>query len=519
MSKVKILLILTIFTLTSCSPKIKTNLDLVPLIPIPNNSTSLGTSFVVKEKTKLSFDKSNKDLKLISKNFRKVWKVVSSYDLSSDQAHSEILIEIDNSKITDEEAYILEISKNNIKLIGSSSEAVFRGVKTLEQLLRLQYLTKSIDKPITIPTGIISDKPKYSYRGSMLDVARHFFSVDDVKNYIDLLAMYKFNYLHLHLSDDQGWRIEIKSWPNLTEHGGSTEVGGSSGGFYTQSEYMEIVEYALQNYITIIPEIDIPGHTNAALASYSELNCNNKPTKLYTGTEVGFSSLCLEREETFKFLDDVIREITNLTPGPYFHIGGDETHATSEQDYLVFIKSTLEIVKKYGKTGMGWADIAKAQIPQSTLIQYWSRTDKDSIRNEKGIQEVLIGTDKGANIVMSPANLSYMDMKYNDSTKLGLTWAGIINIKKGYDWLPENLIPVNKNRILGIEAPLWTETAKNFNELTFLAFPRIIGYSEIGWSQTSQRKWIDYKKRLAQHGKLLKNLSIVFYESPMIDWK
>ena len=518
MSNLRILFIL-FFIFTSCSPKIKTNLDLVPLIPIPNSSTSRGASFVITEKTKLSFDKSNKDLKLISQNFREVWRSITSYDLSLDQTRSEILIEIDNSKLTDKEAYVLDISKNNIKLIGSSAEAVFRGIKTLEQLLRLQHSIKLIDKPIIIPTGKISDKPKYSYRGSMLDVARHFFSVDDVKNYIDLLALYKFNYLHLHLSDDQGWRIEIKSWPKLTEYGGSTQVGGKPGGFYTQSEYVEIINYAEENYITIIPEIDIPGHTNSALASYSELNCNNKATKLYTGTEVGFSSLCLEREETFKFLDDVIREITNLTPGPYFHIGGDETHATSEQDYLIFIKSTLEIVKKYGKTGMGWADIAKAQIPKSTLIQYWSRTDKDSIRNKKAIQEVLIGVDKGANIVMSPASLAYMDMKYNDSTKLGLTWAGIINTKKAYDWLPENLIPRNKNRILGIEAPLWTETAENFEELTFLAFPRIIGYSEIGWSQTSQRKWIDYRERLAHHGKLLKNLSIVFYESPMIDWK
>ena len=513
MTDFRILLIIII--LTSCSPKTKTNLDLVPLIPIPNNTTSGGTSFVVKEKTKLSFDKSNKDLKVISQNFIEVWNSVTSYELSLDQARSEILIEIDSSKVTDEEAYTLDIKTKNIKITGASSKAIFRGIKTLEQILRLQTL----DTPLIIPTGIISDKPKFNYRGAMLDVARHFFSVDEVKKYIDLMALYKFNFLHLHLSDDQGWRIEIKSWPNLTEYGGSTEVGGKDGGFYTQSQYTEIIQYAAENYITIIPEIDIPGHTNAALASYPELNCNGKATDLYTGINVGFSSLCLERGETFKFLDDVIREISLLTPGPYFHIGGDETDSTSEQDYLVFIKSTLEIVKKYGKTGMGWADISKAQIPESTLIQYWSRTDKDSIRNENGIQEVLMGIDKRANLVMSPANLSYMDMKYNDSTKLGLTWAGIINIKKAYDWLPENLIPRNKNQILGIEAPLWTETAENFEELTFLAFPRIIGYSEIGWSQSSQRKWIDYKERLAHHGKLLKNLSIVFYESPMIDWK
>ncbi len=210
--------------------------------------------------------------------------------------------------------------------------------------------------------------PKYGYRGAMLDVARHFFTVDEVKKYIDLLAMYKINKLHLHLSDDQGWRIEIKSWPNLTNYGGSTEVGGGPGGFYTQEEYIELVSYAQERFITIIPEIDLPGHTNAALASYPELNCNGKSPDLYTGTEVGFSTLCANKEITFQFLDDVIREISEITPGPYFHIGGDESHVTKEEDYITFINRSQDMVLKYGKKVMGWDEIQNADLKSILLL-------------------------------------------------------------------------------------------------------------------------------------------------------
>jgi hexosaminidase len=186
----------------------------------------------------------------------------------------------------------------------------------------------------------------------MLDVARHFFGVDDVKRYIDLISHYKMNVLHLHLSDDQGWRIEIKSWPNLTLIGGSTQVGGGAGGFYTQEQYKEIVSYAASRHITIVPEIDLPGHINSALASYGELNGGiivpqegrlpspvtstrlidekNKPTDLYTGIRVGWSTLRLEKEATFRFIEDVIRELAAITPGPYLHIGGDEAHVTKK---------------------------------------------------------------------------------------------------------------------------------------------------------------------------------------------
>ncbi len=172
----------------------------------------------------------------------------------------------------------------------------------------------------------------------MLDVARHFFGVADVKRFVDLMALYKLNRLHLHLTDDQGWRLAIRSWPKLAKHGGSTEVGGGPGGFYTQRQYAELVAYAAARYVTVVPEIDMPGHTNAALASYAKLSCDGIAPALYTGIEVGFSSLCIRKELTYRFVDDVIGEVAALTPGPYLHIGGDEAQATAPDDYVYFLE-------------------------------------------------------------------------------------------------------------------------------------------------------------------------------------
>ena len=216
-----------------------------------------------------------------------------------------------------EEGYELTITEDLLTLAAAKPAGAFRGIQTVRQLLPDSIELSSVQKgPWEISTGKIRDYPTYAFRGAMLDVARHFFSVEDVKHYIDLIAGYKLNALHLHLSDDQGWRIEIKSWPNLATHGGSTQVGGGKGGYYTQEQYKDIVKYAADRYITIIPEVDFPGHTNAALASYPELNCNGKAPALYTGTEVGFSTVCVNKEITFKFVDDVMRELSEITPGP-----------------------------------------------------------------------------------------------------------------------------------------------------------------------------------------------------------
>jgi len=209
--------------------------------------------------------------------------------------------------------------------VARTPAGLFYGVQTLRQLLpaAVEY-SAAFPRPMRLPAARVVDAPRFAWRGAMLDVARHFIEAAEVKRFVDLMALYKLNRLHLHLSDDQGWRLEIRSRPNLTRHGGSTEVGGGPGGFYTQEQYADLVRYAQERFVTIVPEIDMPGHTNAALASYPELNCNGVAPALYTGTEVGFSALCVESEATYRWIDDVVREIAALTPGAYFHIGGEE---------------------------------------------------------------------------------------------------------------------------------------------------------------------------------------------------
>jgi hexosaminidase len=207
----------------------------------------------------------------------------------------------------------------------------------------------------------------------MLDVTRHFFTVEQVKRFIDLVSLYKINRLHLHLSDDQGWRVQVDSWPRLTEYGGSLQVGGGTGGSYSKAEYAEITRYAGEHYLTVVPEIDTPGHTNAALASYAELNPAGVAPKLYTETEVGFSSLSVHLDRTYEFLDDVFREVAEQTPGELVHLGGDEAHSTPHSDYLTFVPKAAELVVKQSKRVMGWHEIADAPLPAGTVVQYWGK--------------------------------------------------------------------------------------------------------------------------------------------------
>src|SRR5260221_7536627 len=196
----------------------------------------------------------------------------------------------------------------------------------------------------------------------MLDVARHFFSVDEVKRFIDLEALHKMNRLHLHLADDQGWRIEIKKWPDLTAKGSRTEVGGTPGGFYSQAEYADLVTYAADRFITIVPEIDMPGHTNAALSSYAELNCDGQAPPAFTGTAVGFSALCVEKDVTYRFIDEVVGEIAALTKGPYFHMGGDEVKTLTPDQYRAFVERVQTIVQAHGKQMIGWDEVAATKL-------------------------------------------------------------------------------------------------------------------------------------------------------------
>ncbi len=410
-------------------------------------------------------------------------------------------------------SYKIEITGDEIRLSSRYPDAVFFAVQTLRQLLPPQVEGNRVHPgPWTIPGGTIQDSPRFRWRGAMLDVSRHFFDVDAVKRYIDDISLYKLNVLHLHLSDDLGCRIAIDSWPRLTEIGGRTQVGRGAGGFYTKADYAEIVRYAAERNIEIVPEIDMPGHTNAALSSYAELNCDGKATKPYRGTRVGFSSLCVDADATWRFVDDVIGELAAMTPGRYIHIGGDEVRTLSAAQYARFVERVEKVVAKYDKQAVGWAEIAQAQIESPTVAQWWDTSAGGALARK--------AVERGARVVMSPASKTYLDMKYHRRDKLGLTWAGVIEVKDAYDWEPATLVKgVTDAHIEGVEAPLWTETLDRIEDVEFMAFPRLAATAEIGWSARTGRSWDDFRARLAAHGPRWKAMGLRYYPSAQIDWE
>jgi hexosaminidase len=285
-------------------------------------------------------------------------------------------------------------------------------------------------------------------------------------------------------------------------------VGGEAGGFFTQEEYKELVAYAAERYMTIIPEIDMPGHTNAASVSYPFLNGNGKTPRIYEGTQVGFSTFDTRKDTVYAFIDDVVREIAAITPGPYFHIGGDESHSTKKADYLYFVNRVEKIVQKYGKRMIGWDEVAQADIDSTSIAQFWD--------NESNTKKAI---EKGMKVILSPAKKSYLDMQYDTLSKHGLHWAAYIPVDTAYVWTPETYVKeIPKTMILGVEAPLWSETISNMAELEYLAFPRIIGYSELSWSLEENRDWEHFKGRLANQTPFLDMMDVKYYASPRIDW-
>jgi hexosaminidase len=403
------------------------------------------------------------------------------------------------------EGYELAVTADRIRIVANAPAGLFYGLQTLRHLMpaSIEYRA-ALARPVPVPGARITDYPRFAWRGAMLDVARHFFGVQDVEHYIDLISMYKLNHLHLHLTDDQGWRIEIKSWPNLTAHGGSTAVWGGRGGFYTRQDYAEIVRYAADRFVTIVPEIEMPSHSNAALASYPELNCDGKAPALYTGIEVGFSSFCVDSDITYRFLTDVVRELAAMTPGPYIHVGGDEVKTLTPVQYKQFMERAQAIVAAQGKQVIGWDEMANIERLPTTLVQHWRPEFKQDAADMK--------------LVLSPAQKIYLDMKYDASTPIGLDWAARIEAREAYDWDPTTLAGVPERSIVGIEAPIWSETLKTMADVEYMAFPRLPGAAEIGWSPAAARHWEEYRLRLGAQAPRWSALGINAYRSPQVPW-
>ena len=482
------------------------------LIPWPASVSMTGEAFAVTKDTVIEVTPKQPPLRRIADSLADlVWPALETRlpvrDAAATPSPGAIRLELEPSSQRPEEGYDLTVTRDGIRLAAKTPAGIFYGFQTLRQLMPWSVELRGV-RPfaVSVPGVRITDAPRFAWRGAMLDVARHFFSPAEVKRYIDLLALYKVNRLHLHLTDDQGWRIQIAAWPRLTTIGGSTEVKGGPGGFYTKKDYGDIVAYARDRFMTIVPEIDMPSHCNAALASYPQLNCDGKAPALYTGIEVGFSNFCFDKPITFRFLEDVIREVAAMTPGPWLHIGGDEVKKMTPQQYAAFMERAQALVVKHGKIPVGWDEILHSKLAGSTVVQYWR-------------PKVATAPPAGTKVILSPANRIYLDMKYDASTVLGLDWAGKVDVDVPYTWDPAKYIAMDESLILGVEAPIWSETAANIDDVEYLMFPRLPAVAEVAWSAQSAREWGHFRARLAQQAPRWSALGINVFWSPKIEWK
>ncbi|GAA4254649.1 beta-N-acetylhexosaminidase [Dactylosporangium darangshiense] len=411
-----------------------------------------------------------------------------------------------------EEEYTLEATAERVTVRARTDAGLFYGVQTLLQLLPSTVEASTVqDGPWTVPGGRIADRPRYAYRAAMLDVSRHFFGVEVLERFVDRLSRYKINVLHLHLSDDQGWRIAVNAWPRLATVGGASQVGGGPGGHYSQEQYAGLVAYAAARHVTLVPEIDMPGHVNAALSAYPELNADGAAPPPYTGVDVGFSTLSVGKEVTYRFARDVLEEIAALTPGPYLHIGGDEAQSTTPEDYVEFMARVQPMVTAAGKTVIGWHQIGPAAREPGRIAQYWGSTDEPDA-------DIRAAIAQGDRVLLSPANRVYLDMKYTPDTPIGLDWAGHVTVRTAYEWNPATLLPGDPD-VIGVEAPLWTETVSTPDDIDLLTFPRLPAVAELAWSPQPSRDWPGFRARLAVHGPRWTLLGIAFFESPEIPWQ
>ena len=435
---------------------------------------------------------------------------------------------LNNKNIKGEEAYTININNKNIKISGFTSAGVFYGIQTLRKSLPICNATNN---PIVLPAAEIKDAPRFKYRGMMLDCSRHFFSIDFIKKFIDLIALHNMNTFHWHLNDDQGWRIEIKKYPKLVEIGSvrtGTVMGRNSdvddsvkyGGYYTQEQCREIVEYARQRHITVIPEIDMPGHMKAVLASYPNLGCTGGPYKVGHNWGVYYDVLCIGNEDTFKFVEGVLDEIIDIFPSRYIHIGGDETPTKRWNECSkckkIMQKEGLAInklqayftnrIEKYlnskGRSIIGWDEILDGDINKSATIMSW-----------RGIEPGEKGAKMGHDVIMSPTSYCYFDYaQTKEQYSEPLTQVHALDVEQVYslDPAPKTMSEESKKHILGVQANLWTEYISNPNLATYMLLPRMAALSEVQWTSPAQKDFKQFKIRATRLSKLYDKYGYIY---------
>lgn len=497
------------------------------IIPVPTKYVQKKGEFIVNGQTKILLQESvNEKLQNAVELFTSLFSTAAGYSLpvsNTNTSKSNNVIECHiNPNLKNEESYKLTIRPSKIVLEGKTATGLFYGFQTLRQLLPAEIESSAANNrevKWSIPCADIEDSPTFSYRGLMLDVSRHFKPVEEIKRNIDLMAFHKLNVLHWHLTDDQGWRIEIKRYPKLTEIGGfrdKTIIGHASkrpyqwdvtryGGFYTQEEIKEVVAYAQKRFVTIIPEIEMPGHCVAALTAYPEYSCTGGPFEV-EGRWGVFHDVYCTKEETFKFLEDVLDEVINLFPSQYVHIGGDEVpkrrwqrcaacqacmreNNLPDEEHLqsYFINRMERYLNSKGKSIIGWDEILEGQLSKSATVMSW-----------RGIKGGIRAAKEGRDVILSPNSHFYFNHYQLDPKNEPLSNTGRTPIWKAYSFetQPEELNAEEMKHIIGIQANLWTEYMDSQEKTDYFLYPRVAALAEVGWSQPENKDFMSFYQRL-----------------------
>jgi hexosaminidase len=345
-----------------------------------------------------------------------------------------------------------------------------------------------------------------------VDVARTFFGLDALRAVIDVAAAYKLNVLHLHLTDDQGWRIESPSRPELAKLSSGSDTSGGKGGHLSLADFRALQDHAAERFVRVVPEIDVPGHINAATHVYGDLMPDGVATDAYSGIEVGFSRLTLDLPATEPFLRDVFTDLAHATDGEHVHLGGDEVLKMEPAEYARFVELCERLILEAGKKPVAWQEAAKAPLRPGTIVQYWDTHPMD-------LTYLVDAAKAGARIILSPANRVYLDMKYTADFGLGQEWAGLVELRDSYDWEPEEVVPgLPVDTIEGVEAAVWTERIPTRDALFTMLLPRLSAVAEVGWSAPERKDWDDYRRRVAREAHAWRRAGIAFHESAQVDW-
>lgn len=487
----------------------------INIIPMPQSLTQNKGFFQLTDQT--TFGATAPEAKTIAEFFAAKMRTATGYNIQvADKGDIKLII--DSKLKTNDEGYTLNVTPKGVTIKGKTAQGLFYGMQSLMQLLPAE-----IESPVKVE-GInwqaqavnIKDEPRFGYRGLMIDACRHFMPVEDVKKQLDVMALFKLNRMHWHLTDDQGWRIEIKKYPKLTEVG-STRIDGEGTehkGYYTQEEVKDIVKYAADRFITIVPEIELPGHELAAISAYPELSCQGQPITPRIIWGVEDIVMCAGKEEPFKFLEDVISEVVPLFPGEYFHIGGDECpktswkncplcqkriqdeglqaedgHSAEERLQSYFVQRMEKVVEKFGKKMIGWDEILEGGLAPSATVMSW--------RGEEG---GIAAASMDHDVIMTPGgNGMYLDHFQGDSKVEPVSIGGYTTLEKTYSYnpTPDTLVAMKKDHyIKGVQANVWSEYLYNTALREYRTFPRALALSEIAWTQVKNKNYKDFERRI-----------------------